>query len=390
MSDPEKITIKRKTVTADSIRQRAIFMPPRHKVTMLKVMLEVEETDGVIVFTKTKDATMVVAEKLTREGFSAVALNGDMPQTVRERTIEQLKDGKLDILVATDVAARGLDVSRISHVINFDLPHDSESYIHRIGRTGRAGRKGEAIVFLTNAQRNKLRAIERATKQSIEVIEPPTIDEINAKRIERFKQRITDVTAARDLTFFKELIDSYCSESGKPIEMIAAALAQIAQQGRPFFMKELPNRERSNRRERSGERPGKPERNSNRHDRRLGPPEPGMQRFRIEVGRRDGVRPGNIVGAVANEAGIEGDYIGPIQIHESFSTIDFTRRNAAGRSTATEPYAGCGPSASDQSRSRSTRTKWIHPSNKEEQAIRRCRARPIQAERQTKWKTPFS
>ena len=323
--DPAKITIKQKTMTADSIRQRAIFMVPRHKVSMLKLMLEAEDTDGVIVFTKTKEATMAVAEKLQRDNISAVALNGDMPQKVRERTIDQLKEGRLDVLVATDVAARGLDVSRISHVINFDLPHDVESYIHRIGRTGRAGRKGEAIIFLTNAQRGKLRTIERATKQSIEVIEPPTVDQINAKRIERFKQRITDVTAARDLTMFKELIEQYAQESGKPIEMIAAALAQIGQQGRPFFMSELPKRERRNdRKGGSSDRPrkGQFEGGNGRRDRRPGPPEAGMQRFRIEVGRRDGVRPGNIVGAVANEAGIDGEFIGPIQIHESFSTID--------------------------------------------------------------------
>ena len=315
LTDPAKITIKRKTVTADSIRQRAMFMAPRHKVTMLKLLLEMEDTDGVIVFTKTKDATMAVADKLVREGVSAVALNGDMPQKVRERTIEQLKEGKLDVLVATDVAARGLDVSRISHVINFDLPHDVESYIHRIGRTGRAGRNGEAIIFLTNAQRGKLRTIERATKQSIEVIDPPTVDEINAKRIERFKQRITEVTAARDLTLFKDLIGQYAEESGKPMELIAAALAQIAQQGRPFLMKELPKRERRDDRDRQGGF-------DNRRERRVGPPEAGMQRYRIEVGRRDGVKPGNIVGAVANEAGIEGEFIGPIKIHDSFSTID--------------------------------------------------------------------
>ena len=324
--DPAKITIKRKTMTADSIRQRAMFMVPRHKVTMLKLMLEVEDTDGVIVFTKTKEATMAVAEKLQRENISAVALNGDMPQKVRERTIDQLKEGRLDVLVATDVAARGLDVSRVSHVINFDLPHDVESYIHRIGRTGRAGRNGEAIIFLTNAQRGKLRTIERATKQSIEVIEPPTVDVINAKRVERFKQRITDVTAARDLTQFKDLIQQYAEESGKPLEMIAAALAQIAQQGRPFLMSELPKRER-----RGGDRKGGPsdrtgrsrfDNSTGRRDRRPGPPAEGMQRFRIEVGRRDGVRPGNIVGAVANEAGIDGEFIGPIQIHDSFTTID--------------------------------------------------------------------
>ncbi len=338
LNDPAKITIKEKTMTAESIRQRALFVAPRDKINVLTRILEVEETDGVIVFTKTKDATITVAEKLQREGLSAVALNGDMPQKVRERTIEQLKSGQLDILVATDVAARGLDVPRVSHVFNFDLPHDSESYIHRVGRTGRAGRKGEAIIFLTNAQRGKLRLIEKATKQPIEVIQPPTADDINAMRIMRFQGRITEMIAAQDLTTFKEMISEYAEQSGKPIVMIAAALAQIGQQGRPFFMKERPKREKHDRDDR-GERPEgrgrerferdsadgfsqRDNRANKPHGRQLGPVEQGMTRYRIEVGRKDGVKPGNIVGAVANEAGIDGEYIGPIKIHDSYSTID--------------------------------------------------------------------
>jgi len=331
LSDPARITIKKKTATADSIRQRALFVPPKEKINALVRLLEVEETDGVIVFTKTKDATISVAESLVREGLSAVALNGDMPQKVRERTISQLKSGKLDILVATDVAARGLDVPRISHVFNYDLPHDSESYIHRVGRTGRAGRNGEAIIFLTNAQRNKLRLIERTTKQPIEIIDVPTSKQINAMRVQRFTQTITDVSAEKDLTLFKEMISAYAEETGKPLEMIAAALAEIAQQGRPFLMKDRPAGKRaqdSGRREefhdrgdRSGDRKDRGG-NAGRPPRQLGPPEAGMVRYRIDVGWNDGVKPGNIVGAVANEAGIEGQYIGPISIRNEFSTID--------------------------------------------------------------------
>ncbi len=249
LNDPVKITIKKKTMTAESIRQRALFVAPRDKIDVLTRILEVEETDGVIVFTKTKAATMTVAEQLSRAGLSAIALNGDMPQTVRERAIERLKSGQLDVLVATDVAARGLDVPRISHVFNYDLPHDSQSYIHRVGRTGRAGRSGEAIIFLSNAQRGKLRLIERATKQPIEVVQPPTTDDINAMRVKRFKQRIDQVTSARDLSMFKELIAEYAAESGKPLEMIAAALAQIGQQGRPFLLKDQPNRKQRDRSE---------------------------------------------------------------------------------------------------------------------------------------------
>ncbi|WP_404310280.1 DEAD/DEAH box helicase [Neorhodopirellula lusitana] len=323
LNDPARITIKKKTATADSIRQRALFVPPREKIDALVRLLEVEETDGVIVFTKTKDSTISVAENLVREGLRAVALNGDMPQKVRERTISQLKSGKLDVLVATDVAARGLDVPRISHVFNYDLPHDSESYIHRVGRTGRAGRKGEAIIFLTNAQRNQLRNIERTTKQPIEIIDIPTSKDINATRIKRFHQQITDVTAEKDLTFFKELIASYAAETDKPLDMIAAALAEIAQQGRPFLMRERQAQKRTEKfdRERSDSR-GDDSRRLPKPARQLGPPEEGMVRYRISVGWQDGVKPGNIVGAVANEAGIEGQYIGPISIRDEFSTID--------------------------------------------------------------------
>ena len=332
LHDPAKITVKKKTMTAESIHQRALFVAPRDKVHALCRILESEETDGVIVFTKTKAATLQVSENLQRAGLSATALNGDMPQNARERTIEQFKSGRLDVLVATDVAARGLDVSRISHVINFDLPHDTESYIHRVGRTGRAGRTGEAIIFLSSSQRSKLRIIERATKQKIEIVQLPTTDDINQLRIKRFMQKITDTTASQDLTMFKDLVNLYAEESGKPMEMIAAALAHISQQGRPFLAKDRPQRPKSENRKKNradhdyqsgmGESGSRRRKETKRKNRHLGPPEAGMERYRIEVGKRDGVRPGNIVGAVANEAGIDGDFIGPIQIHEFYSTID--------------------------------------------------------------------
>lgn len=317
LNDPAKIIIKRKTMTAESIQQRAVVVQPRDKVDVLTRFLEVEETDGVIVFTRTKDTTVTVAEQLTRLGFSAIALNGDMPQKTRERTIENLKAGRLNILVATDVAARGLDVKRISHVFNFDFPEGSESYIHRVGRTGRAGRKGEAIIFLTRSQRGKLKLIERVTKQSIEVVAPPTTEAINEMRVKRFKQKITEITGEQDLTMFKKMLTDYAEETGKPMEMIAAAVAHLGQRGQPFLMKDRPKRskaEREDRREGGGAR-GKGRRS-------FGPASEGMNRYRISVGRRDGVRPGNIVGAVANEAGIEGDHIGPIRIYDSYSTID--------------------------------------------------------------------
>jgi ATP-dependent RNA helicase DeaD len=340
LNDPARITIKKKTMTADSIRQRALFVAPKDKIDVLRRILEVEASDGVIVFTKTKDATVSVADQLIRAGLSAVALNGDMPQKVRQRTIEGLKSGRLDILVATDVAARGLDVTRVSHVFNYDLPHDSESYIHRVGRTGRAGRKGEAIIFLTNAQRGKLRLIERATKQPIEVMQPPTAEQVNSGRVRRFTDRITETIATEDLSLFKKMISEYVDESGQPALAIAAALAQIGQEGRPFLIKDRPKNQSDHRDRKDQDRQQRRTADDDRHEpdfrdgdsysprsdsrrtRTLGPPQPGMTRYRIAVGRNDGVKPGNIVGAVANEAGIDGEFIGPIAIHDSFSTVD--------------------------------------------------------------------
>jgi len=335
LTDPAKITVKKKTMTADSIRQRAVFVAPRDKIDVLTRFLEAEETDGVIVFTRTREASVQVAEQLAQSGLSAIALNGDMQQKVRERTIAQLKDGKLNILVATDVAARGLDVSRISHVFNFDLPHDSESYIHRVGRTGRMGRSGEAIIFLTRNQRHRLRSIEMATKQPIEVVQPPSADDINNLRVSRLKKQIVEVATDQDLKVFTGLIESCAEESGLPIAGIAAALAHIAQGGRSFLMTERGGRrDWDEREERGGGRGGRdrnerdgdgfdrPDRGGRGPSRSFGPPEQGMERYRIEVGRRDGVRPGNIVGAVANEAGIDGNMIGAIRIEDSYSTID--------------------------------------------------------------------
>lgn len=332
LNDPARITVKSKTMTADSIRQRALIVYPRDKVDTLIRFLEVEQADGVIVFTKTREATVTVAEALCQHGLSAVALNGDIPQKLRERTIEQLKSGKLDILVATDVAARGLDVQRISHVFNYDVPNDSESYVHRIGRTGRAGRKGEAIIFLANSERYKLRSIERVTKQPIEVVEAPTADDMNAMRVVRFKEKITEVMTSQDLAMFHKMITEYAEESGKPVEYIAAALAHVGQNGRPFFVEDRPRRkppQRDDRRpgnDRGDRRPdrgrGGSEERFGGAPRQLSAPRTGMERFRIEVGSKDGVKPGNIVGAVANEGGLDGDQIGPISIHPTHSTVD--------------------------------------------------------------------
>jgi len=331
LNDPTRVTIKQKTMTADSIRQRALFVTPRNKIDALKRVLEAEDTDGVIIFTKTREATVTVADELSREGLSTVALNGDMPQRVRERTIEQLKNGELDILVATDVAARGLDVTRVSHVINYDAPNDNESYIHRVGRTGRAGRKGEAIIFLSKSQRGRLRQIERATKQTIEIIDLPTADDINEARVKRFMQQVTEAATTEDLSVFEEIIGRIAADSDTPMLKIAAAVAHLGQQGRPFFVEELPqgrknrrdfDRDRGHPRDDRDSRNGRNDRRPRRNDGAPTPTEEGMDRYRIAVGWQDGVKPGNIVGAVANEGGVDGDAIGAIRIYSTYSTID--------------------------------------------------------------------
>ncbi len=330
LKEPATVTIRRKGLTAESIEQRCVFVNEGDKPEMLARMLEAEDTDGVIVFTKTKDSTIHVAERLCQLGLSAAALNGDLPQARRQRTVDQLKSGQLNILVATDVAARGLDVQRISHVFNYDLPHDSESYVHRIGRTGRAGRSGVAVIFLTFRQRGKLRLIERATNQPITVVEPPRTRDINLKRIERFKTQITETLKSSDLGVYKKLIEEVTAETQQPLEVVAAALAKLVRGENPLLVSELPksasfdrNSERSFGNSRSDGYQG---RSSGREDsgrrRQSGPPRPGMQRYQIEVGRVDGVRPSNIVGAIANEAGIAGSEIGPIDIGGTTSTID--------------------------------------------------------------------
>lgn len=326
LNDPHTVTIQSKAMTAESIRQRAILCRPKEKMELLYRVLEAETTDGVIVFAKTKESTTVIADKLAAAGHKAAALNGDMPQATRQRVVGSLKKGKLDILVATDVAARGLDVPRISHVINFDLPHDRESYVHRIGRTGRAGRSGEAILLLAPSARGRLRSIEQMTKQKIEIAEWPTAATINDQRIENFKQQISGTLAERDVTFFEKLIAAYVEESGKPVEKVAAALAQLSCKGRPFLLQEREapkpgdGAERRSRRQSDGEFGGRSDRPKG--GRGGGPVRQGMGRYRVEVGRVDGVRPGNLVGAIANEAGIDSQYIGPIQIQHDFTIVD--------------------------------------------------------------------
>ena len=340
LADPVEVKIKAKTATVASVDQRFVEVRGFDKLEALTRILEVEEFDAMLVFVRTRSATTELAEKLEARGLASAALSGEMTQALRERTIERIKNGKLDIVVATDVAARGLDVERVTHVVNYDVPHDVEGYIHRIGRTGRAGRTGQAILFVTPRERRMLAAIERATRQTMTPMRLPTRADVAHRRAAQFKQLITDVLAAQDLVFFEQLVASYEQEHGKEPRQIAAALAYLAQKDRPLLPpaeaeepslraferadRRLP--ERAARSERAGavelyaapegRRRARAERGSD------GPVPSGSVRYRIAVGHEHGVQPGNIVGAIANEAGIDSVHIGRIDIHDTHSTVE--------------------------------------------------------------------
>jgi len=324
LRDPAEITIKLRTTTAETIRQRYWIVTGVHKLDALTRLLETEPFDGVLVFVRTRIAAVELAERLQARGYATSALNGDMPQKQREQTITRLKAGKLDILVATDVAARGLDVERISHVINFDIPNDTEAYVHRIGRTGRAGRSGEAILFVAPRERHLLRAIEKATRQQIEPMELPSAETVNDKRIAKFTQRITDTLATRDLDFFRDIVVRYQQQHDADPVDIAAALAQLAQGDKPLLVKDIitldkrPSRDEE-RPERA--RPDKPKRGPRAPALEV-PAGAGVELYRVEVGHTNGVQPGNLVGAIANEAGLASSNIGRIEIYDAYSTIE--------------------------------------------------------------------
>jgi ATP-dependent RNA helicase DeaD len=319
LNNPEQITIKVATMTAENIRQRYWVVSGVHKLDALTRILEVETFDGMIIFVRTKTATVELAEKLEARGFSAAAINGDMSQALRERAIANLKSGKLDILIATDVAARGLDVDRITHVVNYDIPYDTESYIHRIGRTGRAGRTGDAILFVAPRERRLLSNIEKATRQKVEEMGLPSTEAINNKRIARFKQNITDTLAEEGLSFYTQLIEQYQQEHNVSALEIASALAKLVQGDTPLLMQNPPKKP-AEFREEKGHREGKP--GKERKPRRSFGADIEMELFRIEVGHVHGVKPGNIVGAIANETGIDGDHIARIKIENDYSTVE--------------------------------------------------------------------
>ena len=324
LREPVEIAIKAQTTTAASIRQRYWMVSGTNKLDALTRIMEAEPFEAMIIFARTKLGTEELAEKLSARGFAAAAINGDVEQKTRERTIQRLKDGDIDVLVATDVAARGLDVERISHVLNYDIPYDTESYVHRIGRTGRAGRSGEAILFVAPRERGMLGAIERATRQKIEQMALPSVDAVNERRVAKFLDRIDGALAGDDLSVFRDLVERYEREKNVPAVEIAAGLAKLVQGKTPLLLPKPAVLEKTFiARE---ERPPRPERPA-REPRERGPRTPlpadvGMQTYRIEVGYQHGAQPGHIVGAIANEADLESRYIGRIDIRDDYTLVD--------------------------------------------------------------------
>ena len=374
LKDPVEIAIKAQTTTAANIRQRVWMVSGTNKLDALTRILEAETFDAMIIFARTKLGTQELAEKLSARGFAAAAINGDLDQKQREKTIQSLKDGRIDILVATDVAARGLDVERISHVLNYDIPYDTESYVHRIGRTGRAGRSGEAILFAAPRERGMLGAIERATRQKIEPMQLPSVETVNERRVAKFLDRVTEALASPELALFRDLVDRYEREHNVPAAEIAAALAKVLQGDTPLLLAASADkprkfdrdegrgpRERMERREQvartgtGGDPAAAPAARPGPRPQRTADADPGvararvdnagesmfeddaaarrkpaqardseypMETFRVEVGHVHGVQPGNIVGAIANEADLESRYIGRIDIRDDYSLVD--------------------------------------------------------------------
>jgi ATP-dependent RNA helicase DeaD len=330
LRDPVEVRIAAKTATVAAVSQRYWPVVGVHKLDALTRILEAEDFDGMLVFVRTKVATTELAEKLEARGFACSALNGDMNQALRERAVERLRNGQLDIVVATDVAARGLDVERISHVVNYDMPNDVESYVHRIGRTGRAGRGGVAILFVAPREQSALRAIENATRQTITRISLPTREDIAGKRIARFKRKVQATLAEQDLDFLTELIEEIEKEQETSPERIGAALAYLLQKDRPLVPELAPEpsyRAAPSARGESSERVARSARGDEAP--RASPPRgverpipPGLGRYRLEVGSAHGVQAKNIVGALCNEASLDGKQILNLDIRDAFSLVD--------------------------------------------------------------------
>jgi ATP-dependent RNA helicase DeaD len=345
LGDAEQVRIKSKTQTVERIKQQYVTVKAHQKMDALTRVLEVEQFDGMIIFVRTKSSTLNIAERLEARGFSTAALNGDLTQALRERTISKLKRGQIDVVVATDVAARGLDVERISHVINFDIPYDNESYVHRIGRTGRAGREGNAILFITPKETRLLRSIEKTTKSTIAPLTMPSNAQVSDQRIQQFTEQLSKTLETPRLDKFREMIVKYVDENDLDMADVAAALTYENQKERPLFPKldniVAPRQDNSGKnRDRNKDRDGKNRdrkgkdnfskdsnpRNSRAKSERVIRDEDGnevpMLTYRLEVGKNDSVEPSNIVGAIANEADISSQYIGQIILHDDYSTVD--------------------------------------------------------------------
>lgn len=374
LTTPVEILIQQKSSAPETVRQRFWPVDNFHKLDALTRILEFEVFEAMIIFVRTKNATIELTQKLEARGFAAEALNGDIPQSKREQVVARLKSKKLDIVVATDVAARGLDIDRISHVINFDMPYDPETYVHRIGRTGRAGRTGDAILFVSPRENHLLKSIERATKQEIKMMEMPSTKTLNDKRVDRFKQRITEALGAGSADLYREILEQYSLEQNVPPLDIAVALAKLLHEDAPLLIAAkapvpaMPSGDRGKRPDR-GPRPDHPRRDrkddhgKNARARLLKPemalgkrknakpfqpelipvkraeakpaqpipgkpsrtnshPAKGMLRYRIDVGRNDGILPGAIVDTISRDAEIERRHVGQISIHDKFSTVD--------------------------------------------------------------------
>ena len=341
LKQPKEIKIASKTATATTIRQRYWQVTGLHKLDAMTRLLEVESYEALLVFVRTKNAAEELAGKLAARGHACEALHGDIPQKLRERTVDKLRQGQLDILIATDVVARGLDVERITHVVNYDIPYDTESYVHRIGRTGRAGRKGEAILFVAPRERRMLRAIEHATRQAIEPMKMPSTEDINQHRLAKFKERIRETMMGEELEIYVNLVNELIEEdSADPLEL-AAALAKLVQGDQPLLLDDSVTEPASDRAGREFERRDFGDRaprdfgdRGDRPARRMPSLEPRplkdnpdveMERYRVDVGAHHGVKPGQIVGAIANEANIESRFIGNIDIADDFSTVDLPK-----------------------------------------------------------------
>lgn len=322
LNEPEEITIQEKTATVENTRQRYIVASQKDKLDALARILEAESFDAVLIFARTKMDTIELTEQLLSRNFAAAALNGDVAQTQRERLVSQLRSGKLNIIVATDIAARGLDVDRISHVINYDAPQDAETYVHRIGRTGRAGRSGEAILFLSPRERRILSMIEKSTRQKIESMQLPTTEFVNEKRIAIFKEKIRGAMELGEFAFFRKLVEQFCKENNANPLDVAAAAAGLYQGEIPLLLKAEPRKGKqavSGFAEEGLSGRSRGPRSEKREDQEL---EEGMDRYRIEVGKMHGVLPGHIVGAIAGETGMASRHIGRIRLFNEFSTVD--------------------------------------------------------------------